>query len=472
MVNDETQMRLRFDYTNVLADNIGPEHGISISDVEELEPRIVKVARDLQARRKQGELPFMDLPYQEQVVKEVKALADDVSQRFDTLVLVGIGGSALGPMALYQAFGYEWPAMAPQKLKRPRIIFCDNSDPEELHSLMDTLDLERTAVNVITKSGSTAEPMSAFLIIREALIKAVGKSRYPQHIIATTDPCKGALRQIAQAEGYRTLDIHPGVGGRFSVFTPVGLFPAAVCGIDIDLLLEGAKLADNLCLTAGIYQNPAALPASLLYLADTKKNKPIVVFMPYSSRLHRTAEWFCQLLAESLGKRYSIAGEKVEVGQTPIAAQGATDQHSQLQLYQEGPNNKIILFIRIEKFSHVMPIPSSFPDQEGIGYLGGHTLEELILSEQKAAAWALAKDKRPSAAFILPQLNPFTLGQLLYILEQQISLMGGLYGINPYDQPGVEAAKKAAYAMLGRPGYEELKNEMEAALPRQKSAIL
>jgi glucose-6-phosphate isomerase len=469
----QRQMRLRLDYTNMLAETIGPQHGISPAELDELQPLANSIHQRLKDRRAKGELPFMDLPYQAAELNRIKESAEAVRRRFDNLVVVGIGGSALGPQALHQALNHPYHNLLSRQQRQgnPRIFFGDNPDPQQLRGLLDVLPLEHTAVNVITKSGATAETMSIFLILREALINRLGEKAHAAHIVATTDPLKGALRRIAQAEGYTSLDIPPGVGGRFSVFTPVGLFPAAVSGIDIDQLLAGAAFMDKLCQTPNLKDNPAYMNASLQYLANTRKGKPISVIMPYSSRLKYTADWYGQLWAESLGKKYSLKGVAVNVGPTPVSAIGATDQHSQLQLYMEGPADKVITFIRLESLSPTLSIPHAFRQQEGISYLGGHKLEELLLAEHTATATALTANQRPNCSLIMPELNPFTLGQLLYMLEVQTAFSGELYGINPFDQPGVEEGKQATYALMGRRGYEQKRRQLNAQLSRQRFVV-
>jgi glucose-6-phosphate isomerase len=469
----QERMRLRLDYTNMLADVIGPEHGITHQELEQLQPLADKIHRQLKARRTQGELPFMDLPYQAAELSKLTELADRIRQDFEVLVVIGIGGSALGPQALHQALNHPYHNLLPRPpCRNPRLFFCDNVDPEQLQGLMDILPLERTAINVITKSGATAETMSTFLVFREELVNRLGKEACAARIIATTDPVKGALRQIAQAEGYATLDIHPGVGGRFSVFTPVGLLPAAASGIDVAELLAGAAFMDKLCDIPHLQNNPAYMNAGLQYLANTRKGKSLSVMMPYSSRLEYTADWYRQLWAESLGKKYSLSGKVVNVGPTPVSALGATDQHSQIQLYMEGPADKVISFIRVESFSHSLPIPHAFAEQEGIGYLGGHHIGELLLAEHTATALALSHNQRPNCTLSMPELNPFTMGQLLYLLEVQTAFSGALYGINPFDQPGVEEGKQATYALMGRQGYAEKGRQIKAQLSQQKRYIV
>lgn len=439
---------LLFDYRNMMAESVGPVHGILPEEIDSLKKKTSGVLKKIGSGRARGELPFLDLPYQD--IRKIIGPSEEICDSFDDLVVLGIGGSALGAIALLNSLTHPYRGLLPKGMRRrPRVFIYDNVDPDQFKGLLDILDITKTAFNVVTKSGGTAETLASFLIVRERLKKAVGPG-WQSHIIATTDPEKGDLRKIALEEGYRTLDIPPGVGGRFSVFTPVGLFPAAVVGIDIEEILSGSESMDKRCSQKTIEENPAAMGSILHYIADTKKKKHISVMMPYSNALEKVADWFCQLWAESLGKKLDLDGKVVHTGQTPVKAVGATDQHSQLQLYIEGPNDKTIIFLRVERFLEEMEIPKAFENLEGISYLGGHSLSELINAEQKATEMALTKVQRPNMRIIIPEVNPHTVGQLLYLLEVQTAIAGGLYNINPFDQPGVEEGKRLTYEILGK----------------------
>jgi glucose-6-phosphate isomerase len=244
------------------------------------------------------------------------------------------------------------------------------------------------------------------------------------------------------------------VGGRFSVFTPVGLFPAAVVGIDIQALLEGARAMAARCATAELEKNPAYLNAVIHYIFDTRKGKPISVLMPYADCLLSVADWYRQLYAESLGKREAKDGREVFSGPTPIRALGVTDQHSQLQLYMAGPFDKVITFIRVEEPRRDVEIPRAFSYETPLDYLSGHTLKQLTGFEQRATAHALMENNRPTITLRVPEISAHTVGQLLYFFELQVAFAGYLYNINPFDQPGVERGKVLTYGLMGRKGYE------------------
>ena len=276
---------------------------------------------------------------------------------------------------------------------------------------------------------------------------------YRYNIVATTDRKVGVLRQIAEQEGYKTFVVPDDVGGRFSVFSAVGLLPFALVGLDIDEIVSGIKDMDLALKNTDINENISAQSALIHYLLDTQKGKNMTVMMPYSSRLRYVSDWFVQLWAESLGKNDYV-------GQTPIKALGATDQHSQIQLFNEGPNNKVINFIRVEEFDNTLEIPNIF-EYTGIGSLGGKSINRLLNAEADATKVALVDNKRPVLTITRDKINGYNIGQLLYMLEVQTAIAGALYGVNAFNQPGVEQAKNYTYALMGRMGYEESAQELE-----------
>ncbi len=233
-------------------------------------------------------------------------------------------------------------------------------------------------------------------------------------------------------------------------------------GIDIKLLLKGAAYMDKLCKTADLAKNPALVCATLQYMA-MQDGKNIGVMMPYSDNLRYVSDWYAQLWAESLGKNETLDGKPCNVGQTPVKALGVTDQHSQVQLYTEGPYDKVVTFLSVDKYTTPFPIPHGCENIPDVGFLGGHTMEELIQAENKATAYALTKAGRLNYTISLPVVNEFTLGQLLFLFELQTAYAGAMFNINTFNQPGVEAGKKATFALLGKPGYAEQKKELDNA---------
>ena len=455
---------ITIDYKNVSNKVIGDEFGLDIeSEFGIYAPKIEDIIKNLNFNKdKQGAwLQWMNLGYNEETLWYVKEYAAMVVGRFDIVLVLGIGGSGLGAIAFCHALlKPHWNLLSKEERNGyPRIFFLDNIDPDEINGLLDILDLRKTLVNVITKSGSTAETMSQFMIIKDRMQNLLGDD-YRKNFVATTDKQSGILMQIANEEGYKTFVVPDDVGGRFSVFSPVGLVPMALVGLDIDEIMNGIKTMDLALKNTEINKNIAAQKALIHYLMYTQKGHYITVMIPYSSRMKYVSDWFVQLWAESLGKEFDRAGNKVNIGHTPIKARGDTDQHSQIHLYNESTHDKLINFIRVDKFDTTLEIPKIF-DCTGVNYLGGKTVNELINAEADATAVALADFKRPNLTIHLPELNAYYLAQLFYMLEVQTAIAGELYNINAFNQPGVEQAKNYTYALMGRQGYEESRHELE-----------
>ncbi|MBA2443332.1 MAG: glucose-6-phosphate isomerase [Rubrobacter sp.] len=425
-----------FDYRNL----IEVEGGLEEQEIEGIRPRLQEVAREL-AEQAPG---FMRLPRATEYREAAAALAEEVRSSGATdFVHVGIGGSALGPMALHRALNHPFYNTLAEERPGPRLHFAENTDPVTLGGILDLVEPESTWVNVVTKSGSTAETMANFLVVRGALEEALGRFGYQKRTVVTTDPEKGFLKQIADREDLKLLEIPQDVGGRFSVLSPVGLLPAAVAGLDLTELLAGAAECVEEVSEGGA-EHPAVTGAALHYLMDTQRGRNVRVMMPYADALERLAAWFVQLWAESLGKEGK--------GSTPHAAVGTTDQHSQVQLYMEGPQDKVIELVEVESGPDLQ-IPAAYEDLEGVGYLGGHSLRGLLNVECDATRRALTEAGRPNATVRVGTLNERNLGYLLQALEVQTAVAGALYGVDPYDQPGVEAGKRITYSRMGRPGY-------------------
>ncbi len=455
-------MKLRLDFNNMLTEFVG-EHGISLQELEALKAKLENAHKNMLDKRANGQMDWRDLPYnQADVVKNINDYVNEVKDDFEAFIVLGIGGSALGPMAVQQAINHPfYNELTREKRKGfPKLYIIDNVDPEKLVGLQDIVDFDKCLFNVISKSGSTSETMSQFMIIKDMLSKKLGAENVQKHIVCTTDSVNGNLIKIAKEEGYKTFFVPSAVGGRFSELTPVGLLPAAFCGIDIAEMLKGASVMDELCKNEDIFKNPAYMFATLSYLA-MEKGKNITVVMPYADTLKFISDWFAQLWAESLGKAYDNDGNLVQVGQTPVKALGATDQHSQVQLYMEGPFDKMIVFLGVDKFKEELAIPKIYGDIPSLGFLGGTTQNKLIQTEQMATEYALQQAGKMNMTITLPEVNENTLGQLLYMFEVATGFTGELLNINAFDQPGVEAGKNATYAMFDRPGYEDKKAEIE-----------
>jgi len=451
-------MRIRVDFNNMMQEYVG-EKGINEASLQERSELYANAAEAMLTKR--DKMKWRELPHnQGEIVKEILAVAEDVRANFENFVVLGIGGSALGPTAVQQSLSHlRYNDLPAEKRNGPKLYVEDNVDPERMASLLDVIDVEKSCFNVISKSGSTSETMAQLLFITELLREKLGEN-WSKNVIATTDAQKGNLVRIARENGLRCFIVPDGVGGRFSELCPVGLIAAAVCGIDIEELLAGAAYMDELLSEKDIWKNPAYMSAALECLG-AEMGANISVFMPYADSLRYISDWFAQLWGESLGKIRKSDG--VRTGMTPVKALGVTDQHSQVQLYTEGPYDKIVTFLGVDRFRCVVEIPHAFDSVPDVAFLSGHSFNELILSEQKATAYALTKSGHMNKTITLPEVNAFTVGQLLYMLEVQTAFAGELLGIDAFDQPGVEEGKNATYALLGKKGYDEKRKELEMA---------
>jgi glucose-6-phosphate isomerase len=449
---------IKLQYGRMFRDALDQEHGVDRGRLTQLAERFAEVQSEVRRRRNAGEFGFYRLVDQGPTVKAIRTFAEGLGQAYDHVLVLGIGGSALGTKALLNALRPPaWNELDDEGREFfPRLTLLENVDPTSVAAALERIDPRRVLVNVISKSGGTAETMAQYLVVRAWLERSLGAAAY-RHLVFTTDPERGALRQLAQRDHIATLEVPPEVGGRFSVLSPVGLLPAALVGIDIDGLLQGARRALERSETSDLLSNSAALYAALHWEADVRHQARIHVLMPYTDRLREFAEWYRQLWAESLGKRLDREGRTVHAGPTPVAAVGATDQHSQVQLFMEGPFDKVITFIVVEQLGAEVKIPQSETRTElppDLAYLPGHTLGELLKAEYEATAAALAQMGRMNCTLRLPDLSAATMGEAVMFFQLATGYAGIWYGIDPFDQPGVELGKRLTYAAMGRPGYE------------------
>lgn len=429
---------IKLNYANMMSGSIGRK-GLEESDIGSI-AEYAKSAHEKIINRSVKGLGFLDILNDD--TKEIKSMGKEIRSGFESFLLLGIGGSALGPKCILEAV-----SPLHNMLKSPKVFIYDNVDPFTLKTILSAIDTKTTAVNVITKSGSTAETMASFMIFEEMLHDR------PKNIIATTDPEKGNLRKLAAERGYKTLSVPPDVGGRFSVLSSVGLLPAEVFGTDCNELLRGARDVMKACSTPETRKNPAYMFGALQYLMDKKFGRRINVLIPYCDRLRTLSEWFCQIWAESLGKEGK--------GLTPYPSIGTTDQHSQMQLWMEGPEDKTVSFIRVNNHGADVKLPNNFVDSE-IGYLGGQSLAALLNAEEESSELCLRKAGRPNMTIEVPEVSAYTLGGLFTFFEIATAFTGFLYGINPFNQPSIEEGKSYTYGMMGRKGYETKRAEVEA----------
>ena len=460
-------MRISFDSSNLLASLIGPEHGLTPADLKGSDNAAYAALAAFKQSAEQGTYGFPLLPFQKELIKSIADYAKKLAGTYDTVCVVGIGGSALGAWALDCGLRGPHPVQAAFSAKNPRLAILDNVDPVLVEGALASMTPKKTHVVVIAKSGATAETVATFMIVKDWLEAALGKKAAARITVVTSEG-RGDLKVLATQRGYTTFHLPDNVGGRFSVLSAVGLVPAALAGFNIAKICKGAAEMTKLCWTKDLSKNVALRAAQYHHLVWTKKGKTLQVAFPYANHLWGTAFWFRQLWAESLGKKKNRAGEVVHVGQTPIAALGTTDQHSQVQLYMEGPNDKVFSFWTLEKFSTAGKIPKGKLGLEGFDYLAGQSLAKLIDAEQKATAAALTEEQRPNCSYTLAKLDEEHLGAFLQLLEFQTAFMGELLGINAFDQEGVELGKKFTFALMGRKGFKEFGDRFAAYEKKRK----
>ena len=464
---------LTIDYANCLSTRVG-SHGLDPARVHpdsETARGMAALTDRLAASRGTGWERWRELwnePMRSEHLNAVTATANELEGRFENMIVLGIGGSALGNIALQAALNPPTYNLLPaDKRSGPRMFVVDNVDPANLKAVLDLCDPRTTLFNVVSKSGETAETAAQFMIIRDRLKQAVG-TRWSEHVVAITDPAAGTMRRICDEAGIVTLPVPDGVGGRFSVLSPVGLFSAAMCGIDAAALLDGAKAMDQRCTRPTLTENPAAMLAFLLVELGTRKGKPNHVLMPYANGLYLLADWYRQLWAESLGKKTDLRGDEVYAGFTPIKALGTTDQHSQVQLYREGPNDKVIGFVEVKSFGpDDLTIPTGM-GVDAIAYLEGQYMTALLNAEKRATEYALITSARPNYTIRFPKVDAHHVGEFISLWEIATAYAGLMLNIDAYDQPAVETGKKATFGLMGRAGYQDwLKKVDEILSPTQ-----
>ncbi|MBI5095052.1 MAG: glucose-6-phosphate isomerase [Candidatus Hydrogenedentes bacterium] len=453
-----TDINIQIDISRAKASSVGQAHGVTPQELKDIAPRVAEAHTALVQERAEKKYGFYDLYKDTAVLKDVKDTAAAFRDKnYENLVVLGIGGSALGTTALVTALKPPYYNLLTRKTRRgaPRLFVMDNIDPITFRQMMKICPPQKTLFNVISKSGDTAETMSQLMIAVDAIEKHLGPDAVKEHVVATTNPRgekASLLHPIADHYGLKCFAVPLNVGGRFSVFSPVGMFPAAVLGLDVDALFAGCASMDARCSTATLEENPAYLRAAMHYLADTRKGKVMSVMMPYTDALRDVADWYRQIWAESLGKRVSLDGQEVFAGQTPIKSLGATDQHSQIQLYREGPNDKIITILEVKRFAKTLRIPEALGFVESLGYLRGQTMNKLMAAELKGTMDALKLSERPVIRVTLSSVDEHSLAQLLYMLEVETAMAGRLYNVDTFNQPGVEEGKKIARALMGGQG--------------------
>jgi len=451
---------LELDYTNVIDTWVGSSHGIPKIAFEKAAESSGPIVQAIQRAHENGVLGFAGLPNDDVGVKAVTDFAKSHEQ--PVILILGIGGSALGPAALDSALA--------QPHSGKRLVVLDNIDPDFVRDTLDSIVPQDTIVNVIAKSGVTAETMASFAIVRQWMIDGVGEAHARERFVVTTDPEKGDLLAIARQEKYPVFTIPPNVGGRFSVLSPVGALPAALLGFSVEAMMSGARKAVDQA-RHKFFENPSLVAAFIQFVLERERQKKILVLFPYSQALWKFAFWFKQLWGESLGKKVNRRGREVYYGQTPTAALGVTDQHSQLQLFIEGPNDKAFIFWNARNLKNELPIEHPYSKFDSMGYLQKKNLADLFRAEKTATEIALTEAGRPNITISVDRINEEAMGNLIMFSQYVTAYAGEFYDINAFDQPGVEYGKKLTFAMMGRSGFANYGPKIEEMRTRDRAVI-
>lgn len=427
---------IQTDFTNMFSP--GKKHGLTHEEFEPYKKLTGEYLEKIQ-KRQQGFYTMLD---DTKLLENITGFSKQAEGKFQHIVILGIGGSALGAMCLQQSLCHLFSHEFFEK-KSPHLYVLDNIDPTIIREIEDVLDYEKTLFLVITKSGSTPETLAQYFYFRARCDQK--KLSANDHFVFITDPRKGFLREVGQREGIPSFSIPENVGGRFSVLSSVGLLPAALLGFDTKALLKGAQEMRDIFLNKNFEQNILFQFALAQFLLN-KKGKTINVLFPYSQKLIRFADWYRQLLAESIGKKYNDKKQEVYTGLTPVTALGVTDQHSQSQLYNEGPNDKFFIFLNVQNFGSEIAIPA--PKDSPFAYLHNISFQKLFQTGFEGTRASLTRNLRPNITLTIDEINASALGGLFLFFEGATAFLGELYGINTFDQPGVELSKQLTKELL------------------------
>lgn len=462
-------MTLSLDFTNCLSEAIGATHGLTKSEVETLVAKFPKHHESIDELRANGESGFFELPYQD--TAELKAALKKHHGKWQDLVVVATGGSALAARALVGALTHAGHNLQDAKARKgaPRIHFLDNPDPVAVSQTLEVLDLKKTLFQVVSRSGLTAETDALVMWLFDILKKKVGKSALSSQVVVVTDREKGPLAEIAKQEKIDILHNPANLAGRYAILGNTGLFAAGMSGLDIAALLAGAGEMDKRCRHGDPYRNPAYMHSLVHYLLTRKRRKTIHVMFAFSNRLHAIGQWYSHLCGVSLGKMLNRKGKAVHVGPSPMASLGSFDQHGQQQLYAEGPFDKVVTFVVAREHGAKAVAPQLYPKLEPLGWLKDADFAAILEHAYVGCEQHLTAAGRPNMAVTVDTVDEAHIGGLIYMLELSTAMSAELYGIDPFDQPGVEQGKQATYAQFGRPGFEDLAKRIKdhRAKPRR-----
>ena len=445
---------ISFDYSNA-------RFMVSDDNLKAMSKRVLDAKEVLVSRTGAGNdfLGWLDLPinYDKEEFARIKKAAKKIQSDSEILIVIGIGGSYLGARAAIEALRHSFYNVIPkEQRKTPQIFFAGNNiSSTYLEHLLEVVGDRDFSINIISKSGTTTEPAIAFRLFKRLLIEKYGEKEAAKRIYATTDKQKGALKNLADAEGYETFVVPDDVGGRFSVLTAVGLLPIAVSGADIDKLMEGAAYSRDFCLTQPFEANYALQYAAIRNIL-LEKGKTMEILANYTPSVHYIGEWWKQLFGESEGKD--------GMGLFPTACDFTTDLHSLGQFIQDGTKNHIETVLDVQNPRRKIIMEQEDNDLDGMNYLAGRTVDFINRQAMTGTILAHVDGQIPNLKITIPHMDEYCLGELFYFFEFACGVSGYVLGVNPFNQPGVESYKKNMFALLGKPGYENLTAELEAKL--------
>lgn len=452
MLDSMLSLSTRHAVSDGLSSPPGAPEAPSAEALQALAPALGRAEDALVALEASGTVGFRAMDTVAWEIDKAQEIAASLREETDVLLVVGIGGSALGAAALDGALGATCD-------DPHRVVVLDSVDPFHVARTLASLDSSRTAIAVISKSGSTIETAALFRVLLPWIREGAGNA-WKRRLVLVTDRVRGSLRPLVEAWGVASLPVPDDVGGRFSVLTAVGALPAAYRGLDVVAMIDGARSMAEVVRTRSVTENPAWAFAAVHDLWWPKAT--VSVLLTYSERLTLLGAWFMQLWGESLGKSLPGGGS---YGWTPSGARGPADQHSQLQLWQEGPADRIVTVVRVEDHGDEVLVPALQGPEDGVAaYLSGTALSDLLDAERRGTTAALVSAGRPVLSLTLPRIDAHVVGQIVMFLETATAITGLLRGIDPFDQPGVETGKHYAYGLLGREGFAERADEVDRLL--------
>ena len=445
---------LSLDYTNCLASAIGATHGLTNSELETLVAKIPKHHENVAGLRTSGESAWFDLPGQDTTT--VRQLIDQHQGHWQDVVLVGIGGATIAPNAILRTLvPLEANLLPTSKRSGPRVLTIHNLDPQEINETLAVVEPKKTLFYVISRSGSSAELTAVLLWLAAWLKKKAGKTAVSKQIVVATDIEHSPLATWAHKEKVATLHLPEKLGDRFGAFGNATLFPLGLSGIAIDKLLAGAQSMEKRCWQGDAWTNPAYMHALIHYLLTRKRRKTIHAMVGFSRRLHGALDWCDHLIAVSLGKMLNRKGKAVHVGPTPSSCLGPSGLHGEMQLYAEGPFDKVTTFVRVRDHGPEICVPAVHGLDEAVDFCGGHPLASLIEHSYDTAAQDITASGRPNMTVILDDISPESIGCFCYMMQLSTVMSAELYGIDPFNQPGIDQGKQVLYGLMGRSGFED-----------------